>query len=355
VSAEEADEGIYEGSTLEELRRAMEDKPFTEDGHLVVERLPRNPFIDINYVGSRLWSPRRGHFQFNRKLLERQSHRILEDRRDTFERSPRKGIHPNGICFIGEWEIDVDTGLTGYFAAGAKGLFVGRAAMMDNVVLKAPGVHRAAGFAGKILPTMDPSERVRTANFVMIDTFFGRDQYYLESSPTNNPSITELGLMGTIRTGSTGVVKLLRILELGGVLGSADIAPTYRPLGQISHLGLSSRTPARTPVWMRISYVAGVEPAQRYPDFRQELWETLRLAGSLVFSIEVSKHVVEDAPDAAEFLSRANLKETIASTPDFAWLPIGRITLREPFLSEGADHRVRFHHDRVLEPSYEQG
>ncbi len=356
MSTEEPADGLYEGSTLDEVREALEFNPYTHDGELIVERLPHYAFADINYLGSRLWGPKREHYRFARRLMERQSQRILEDQRDTFERSPRKVIHPNGMGLIGEWEIDVDTGLTGYFAQGAKGLFVGRASMIDGVVVKGPGVHRTVGFAGKILPTMDPSERVRTANFVMIDTFLGRDRYYLESSPTNNPSITDLGFLGSVRTGATGAMKLIRMLEARGVFGRADTAAMYRPLGQISHVGLSPQAASRTPVWMRIHHVAGAEPAKRHPDFRQELWETLRSQGTLVFAIQISEHLVEDAaPNAAEYLAQVNLQKTIASTPGFAWRSIGRITLREAFLSEGADHRLRFHHDRVLEPSYEQG
>lgn len=337
----------YHGSSFDQMLEVLRDSPYTKNGRLEPGSLPDYALIDINYVLSRIPNCLLSHFRKTRSELESHSRRVLHDRRDFFADKPPKPVHTNGIAFTGEWIIDHDTGLTGYFAGGSRGLFMGRLSIMNGILRRGPGTKRSIGFAGKVYPTLNSAAVVRPANFVLMETFFGNDAYFLEIPLTNNPTLT---LQGPLDFCVEGLWKgkIFGLAEANAVFKSLDPGQRLRPMDEISRLGLLDGAPSRTPVWMRLEYAGGRDSIVRRDDFREELWETWRARGELVYSITVSIQLIEDAPDRVAYLSKADLAETRESGVKFDWIKIGRIVLKEGFLSEGADHRTRFHHPVVV-------
>jgi len=95
-----------------------------------------------------------------------------------------KLLHPNGVCLSGTWEITEPSNYTGYFAQGKQGLIIGRAS--TTLTNTKEGRNRGFGFAGKLYPTMDPSETAKTANFFLIDVLFGTHaKHYLDVALTS--------------------------------------------------------------------------------------------------------------------------------------------------------------------------
>src|SRR5262249_52350415 len=107
----------------------------------------------------------------------------------------RKLLHSVGICFFGRWRITEKTDFTGCFRTGTAHLIIVRCSTLLSHTHH--GERRGFGLAGKIFPTKDPNELVRTANFVTIDNLGGTfAQRFTDVALTNEPPLgPNLGLL----------------------------------------------------------------------------------------------------------------------------------------------------------------
>lgn len=238
--------------------------------------------------------------------------RTTTEKEDFYPRL-EKLLHSNGICFTGSWEITERSPYTGYFETGRRALFVGRASAASSETRR--GEKRGFGFAGKLFPTEDPSQVVKTGNFFAVDVLMGREtEHFVDTAMTNEPEIgfnwSLLGLM----------------LKIKSALSKADENPGFRPLTPISRLGLDAREADRTPRWMRIRAAKGTRRADEI-DFRDEL--------------DFARH----HPDGIEL--EVHVSETTQDPRSKDWRRIGRIRLRESIVSYGCDRQLHFAHPRL--------
>lgn len=236
----------------------------------------------------------------------------LSDKVDYYPRL-EKLVHPNGICFSGVWTITASNPYSGYFQKGSKALFIGRASAALSETER--GEKRGFGFAGKIFPTMNPKENVKTANFFLVDVLMGADRdRYLDVKMTNKP---KLGFR----------VSLLKMaLEVMRVFKQVDSDPSYRPVYPISELGLQKGDKAVTPVYMMLEADKSVARNDD-ADFRDELSIRKNHAEGLKFNILVND--VSENQDSE------------------AWKKIGQIELDESTVSHGCDRRLHFSHPKM--------
>jgi hypothetical protein len=244
-------------------------------------------------------------------ILDR-AKKTLKDTDDYYVRLD-KLVHPNGACFTGVWSITEKTGYSGYFQEGAKGLFLGRASTALTETER--GDPRGFAFAGKIFPTMDKEEKVKTANFFLVDVLMGvQKDRFLDASMTNNPSLGfRFSILGM-------ALKLMKAFK------AADSDPTYRPLYPISELGLANSAKAKTPKFMMFKADKSIARNDD-TDFRDELSIRKNHPNGLKFNIYVNDTTKEQ--EAKE------------------WKKIGSIQLDESTTSYGCDKRLHFAHPRM--------
>ena len=254
-----------------------------------------------------------------RKVVSRGKNIILGDATRTLDERANvlqpfdKLAHPNGICFKGVWKIDVDNKYSGYFKKNSKALIIARAsAAMSNTKR---GTIRSFGLAGKLFPTMNPSEVLQenTANFFLIDDLGGtRAEHYTDVTMTNEPEVS---------INSEVIKSFLYVLKLARTFSQVDKNPGVRQVYEISELGESDKTKVVTPRWMKVEAKQGQTVEAN--DFRDEL----RTTGSekLIFVISVASE---------------KIKEKIQ------WLTIGTISLNSSVISKSCDHRLHFHHPK---------
>jgi hypothetical protein len=252
-------------------------------------------------------------------LLE-SSKRTIADKRDLLPYFD-KVLHPNGICFAGEWVITEANPYSGYFKQGSRGLIVARASAALSETKH--GELRAWGFAGKIFPTEDPAKVVKTANFFTIENLGGTLHDFLDAENTND----------IINVAATPV-----LVKNAGVaaavttdfnLADPQLDPTLiavRQLYPISELGESDPAKVKTPRWMRIMG-SPETPRVVADDFRDELRVGNFLPGTLRFDIAVS-----------DVGSRLGPR---------VWTTIGYIELDEDALTASCDHRLHFSHPKT--------
>ena len=247
------------------------------------------------------------------------SKRTLADRRDLLPRFD-KLLHPNGVCLKGVWRITESTPYSGYFAQGSEALFIGRAS--TALTETRAGHYRAFGLAGKLFPTMDPSERVPTANFFTIEDLGGTlTDHFLDAGNTND--IIHI----TVRPSSVfnGVLALVVANAFMRADRTFDVTQTLiRQLYPISTIGVSSPDDARTPTWMMITGAANVARVDA-EDFRDEL-DIAGYPGGLSFEIWL-----------ADRGTRLGDKD---------WQLAGRIDISDTAASDSCDHRLHFSHPR---------
>jgi hypothetical protein len=247
---------------------------------------------------------------------------ILQDsRRRVIEQADivpyfQKLVHPNGIAMTGTWNITETSPYSGYFRHGAKGLIVVRCSTLLSQTNQ--GEHRGFGFAGKIFPTMDPNEMVKTGSFVTIDVLAGTlARYYTDVALTNAPAIG---------------FNLELITLLGALIGGtaafilADLNPISRPIYPVAELGLRQGEAVKCPKWMMIRASPGTPHVDR-ADFRDELDLRNYPSHKLRFDISV-------AADRLPTLERD-------------WRHLGHIELTESVASASCDHRLVFKHPKL--------
>jgi hypothetical protein len=237
--------------------------------------------------------------------------RAVDDPADWAPRLP-KLVHTTGICFTGEWAIDADSLYTGAFRKGFHGLFIGRASSANGKTVA--GKKRPFGFAGKIFPTLDPEERVRTFNFVTIDNLGGtRARHFLDVRMTNEPRA------GFAITPVTSLAILF-------AFKAADRDIFMRPIENLSMAGEDEFAPGIAPRWLRLRAAEGM-PRVDEADFRHEL-DIRHYPRGLRLEIAVS--ATTKNPDL-----------------DGEWLRLGEIRLRESAVSYACDRQLRFAHSKV--------
>ena len=244
-------------------------------------------------------------------LLNR-AQRTHIDKDDTYPRL-EKLVHPNGACFTGVWSITENNPYSGYFKAGSKGLFIGRASTALTETER--GDPRGFAFAGKIFPTMNPDKKVTTANFFTADVLMGtqRDRY-LDVKMTNSPDIG-------FRFSVIGMA-----LQIVNTFKGVDKEPNFRPLYPISELGLKADELVKTPKFIMIETDKSVERNDD-TDFRDEVNIRKNHAQGIIFNILVND--VSRDQDSRE------------------WKKIGTIKANESTVSYGCDRQLHFAHPKM--------
>lgn len=293
-------DSTYEGSTFDDVWTEVASDPYAELPHYTVT-----------------WSSFFSGF-FHNDLLE-DSRRTLDSSADLMP-AQKKLLHPNGICLQGTWTITEDTPYSGYFAPGSQGLFIGRASTALSETEQ--GQYRAFGVAGKLFPTMDPNEQVRTANFFTIEDLGGTDtDHFLDAGNTNDiinitirPSLVFKGLLAAT------VAQAFMTAE-----GTLDVTKTLiRQLYPISTIGVTDHSQLQTPRWLMITGSADTERVDAV-DFRDELR-------------------IENYPDGLAFEIHVASEGTRLGSKE--WTQIGRIEITDTAVSASCDRRLHFAHPR---------
>lgn len=297
----------YQGSSFAEVMDILSDKNFhprtdieaKEFSLYQKEVLPQYP-VNSKSV-----------FAGGSAPLVRDAKRTVSERFDYYDRLPKK-LHPNGVCVAGNWKITKDTPYSGYLATGSQGLFVGRISVaMEDTTSADP---RGFGFAGKVFPTVNENEVVKTGNFFTVDVLMGTDlAHVLDAKTTNEP---ETGF----RFSLIGLG-----LKIASALKSADENPGFRPLSQVASLGTSGAV--KQPRWIRLSANSEVR-RNNEADFRKEVLKALNENKVVTYSIEVSN-------------------TTKDRTAKQGWEKVGEIELNQSVVSYGCDRRLHFAHPKL--------
>lgn len=286
----------YQGSTFKEVRDQVFSDPY--------ESLPKLPVTKITVF--RMFKP-------FKNLLKAAAKRTMREEGDILPHF-NKLIHSNGVGYSGTWNVTEDNPYTGLFKQGTKVLMVARASCILTETTK--GAHRGFGFAGKIFPTSDPNEKVKTANLLLLNSFVGTpDRYFSDVEISNNPVI---GF-------GWNLAKYFGVLAT--TLFSfpwADSHLTYRSLYQLARVGVDEDEIVKSPTWLMVK--ARDNRLQDFDDFRREIVVENRNDGRFILDV---------------FTSESTNKK------DRQWQPLGYIDLDESIMSESTDHRLHFHHMKL--------
>jgi len=309
LAAAPADVNQYSGSSFNDVWNVITgaDKFLPKDQDGLAEfsiyqagRLPKFPVTSASI------------FSKDKAGLEKDARRTLNERFDYYDRIPKK-LHPNGVCVAGEWTIFSPTNYSGYLANGSKGLFIGRisTAMGETEA----GHDRGFGFAGKVFPTLNPNEAVKTGNFFTVDVLLGTNApHVLDLKTTNQPAIGfNLSLFGLM-------------IKISSALSKGDEDPTFRPLTDVANLKHDDSM-ARQPKWIRLG-VSGNIIKNNEKDLRNEVLKALEENSEVKYSIEVSD-------------TTHDREATIG------WTKIGEIKLTQAVASYGCDRRLHFAHPKL--------
>ena len=153
----------YTGSTFQEVQDAVMAEPYYGSIWGEAGQKPM-PFYPTTFD-----SVAQGLFSLSKRFLFMDATaRTIASHADLRWGGPEKRgvqrmVHPNGICLSGIWQIDEDSGYTGFFAKGAKGLVIGR---YSSGLSALRGDARTLSMVGKLFPTTNPLEKHRTASFI---------------------------------------------------------------------------------------------------------------------------------------------------------------------------------------------
>ena len=298
----------YNGSSFNEVWNVINDVGFApksdiekEEFNVYTEFLPQYP-VNMSSI-----------FAGGSGDLERDAIRTVNQRFDYYDRLPKK-LHSNGVCVSGEWIIKKSTPFTGMLATGAKGLFVGRISVsLGNTT---SDDQRGFGFAGKVFPTMDPNQVVKSGNFFTVDVLMGTMlDHVLDAQTTNEPETGfKLSLIGVG-------------LRIAAALKKADDNPSFRPLTQVVNANKADDVEAVQPHWIRLK-ASGNLKRNDEPDFRNEIIQALDDNKTLKYFIEVSDETKDR--EATE-----------------GWTRVGEINLDKAVISYGCDRRLHFAHPKL--------
>lgn len=245
-------------------------------------------------------------------LIERSALRTLNDENDLLSRF-NKLAHPNGVCLKGNWMISEKTNYSGLFKKNSEAIIIARASVALSETES--GSLRGMGFAGKLFPTANESEKVKTANFFLIDDLGGtKAAHYTDVEMTNEPKVS---------TTFAVLANLKYAFELARTFKKVDENPTKRQVYEIAEATREKTEKLKSPKWMMIKASAEQFKLDE-ADFRNEINLTLS-RGSLSFDIFTAES--------------ANGKQK-------NWQKIGRIVFDESIASDSCDHKLHFHHPK---------
>lgn len=285
--------GTYEGSTFQEVRDVIFSDPYDT-----------YPHEKANI---------RSMFKGLTNLMVRDCQAILADRNDIVPWY-QKLVHSTGICLTGTWEITEDSDYTGVFKPGTEALIIVRCSSLLGRSRRTRSIRRGFAFAGKIFPTMDPHEKVKTANVIAIDALGGTRAYrFTDEKLSNEPAV---GANLTLLRFPLAAINALYAFT------STTNVPMYRPLTALGEAGLAEGEVAKTPRWLQIEHAPGNGKSDA-SDLRDELNVKNYDGGVLRFLVSVAEEEKK-----GERLYRK----------------IGEIALDESVVSDSGDHRIRFWH-----------
>jgi hypothetical protein len=239
-------------------------------------------------------------------------------------------VHPNGVCLIGRWTIDQETGYSGYFQKGSTALVIARYSTCCTETRR--GQTRSLSMVGKLYPTTDPDhlEPLRTANFITQEDIGGDKTAFINDAELRNAPDTTVSRRGA------GAVLLIAV---GMVFRRVDDRPTIRQLYPIAELGKPGGQPTRAPEFMRL-LVAPDQPriGGAALDFRDEVLAQIFDRGdpvpkrTLTFTIEVTDEGVTTGSAARE---RRTFKN---------WRRIGSMVFDNAVASYNGDFVIHFNH-----------
>jgi hypothetical protein len=245
-------------------------------------------------------------------LIERSANRTLNDQNDIIPYF-NKLAHPNGLCLKGFWQINKENTYSGLFKMNSQAIIIARASVALNETER--GNYRGFGLAGKIFPTMDDNQIVKTANFFVVDDLGGTKlPHYTDSKMTNEPSVSV----------TTAAIKLARYAAtVAATFSKVDMNPGKRQVYEIAEANRQSYEPLKVPKWMMISANPNQKKVDEW-DFRDEL-SIDNNNGRLEFDISVASN---------DKYGRKN------------WEKIGSIVFYESIASLACDHQLHFHHPK---------
>jgi hypothetical protein len=318
----------FAGSRFGEVRDAIFANPYQrvwgEDG------APALPRYQVT-LGSVL----RGVLTFGKRYPFLQAARRAVDSQADLRWGPdRKGyrrlLHPNAVCLTGTWEITGDSGHTGFFRQGSRGLVVGRYSTCCTETRS--GHTRSLALVGRIYPTTDPEhvQPLATANFITQQDLGGDHSRSINEAMLQNAPETRSWRRG---------LGIPTFLVTGAVFLRSDKQPSIRQLYQIAELGKPPGEPTRAPEFMRLS-VAPSQPDLAAPglDFRDEILAQIFDRGdpvpkrTLTFRIETSDLGVTSGTPAYQRRLISN------------WREIGKITFDNAVASYNGDFVLHFNH-----------
>jgi hypothetical protein len=312
----------YTGSTFSAAWDAIELPPAG------AESLPDEARDDLSAYGTpeRPALPAYGFSIFSlwNGAMTAAANRTLSDQAD-YRPYFQKLVHANGICFKGTWEATAASKYTGYFAQGAKGLFIGR--ISTATPQTTADKDRAFGFAGKIFPTMDPERATKTANFFTVDELTSRaTSRFADTELTNEPALHMEKLDGFLNTATRAGFERLQ-----AIFRDADAPEGIRPTYQIARLGLAPGEKPVAPRWIKVRLARrSINPSARDADFRNEL-APARYPNGLIFEVLASD-------------------QTKVAEEEEKWKAIGVINADPAVVSFGCDRRAHFAHPRFIDP-----
>jgi hypothetical protein len=322
------EDAVYTGATFDEVRRAVIERTRYYDiwpGPGLV-KFPNYPLRLRDLLRRFVW-PRPYPF---RQAAERTVDSRADLRWGPDGKGVRRLLHPNGLCLTGEWQITVaETGYTGYFAPGKRGLVIARYSVGGEPYRGRP---RSLSLVGKVYPTLDRDDprKFVPAAFITQEDFGGSGVANFYDAPLLNAPDTHAW-----RRGLT-VFAMLAVTGL--VFRRTDTNPTFRQLHEIAELEKLPDQPTRAPEFMRLLVEGGRAVAGDRLDFRDEVIAQMYEPAvrdpqrELVFRIETSDDGYTRGP---LFYQRRFVSN---------WKPIGRIVFREATASYNGDFVIHFHH-----------
>ncbi|MCH9699608.1 MAG: hypothetical protein K0U68_16035 [Gammaproteobacteria bacterium] len=298
----------------------------------------------------------------NKNAFLRASSRTLDTPHDYATNDWDRYVHPNGICVAGKWVINQQTSisgdysrsLSGYFAKGSTGLIIARISTEGASVSNRET--KSLSLVGKIYPTLDKNETVKTANFITQDDLGGRSPSdgidgVLTIADVTMRNAPDVSVSKRIESG--GTAGFLSFIATKKVFEQVDLETTIRQLYQISEAGLKPDTKGTAPIFMEIRY-SGQRPDfandPKLDDFRDWIKHHIQNYKPLVFDIAVSNKGTIKKPAKSEDTktsSFGNEKQRIkaVAVQGLEWSsPIGRMVFDQVIASSGCDHRIHFQH-----------
>lgn len=323
------DDREYTGSTFREVRDAV----FEETRYYDAWPGPGQARLPVYPLGLR--DLIRRFFRRGRYPFRQAADRTVDSRADLRWGPDRKGarrlLHPNGVCLTGTWEITApETGYTGYFKPGSKGLVIARYSVGGGVLR---GDKRSLSMVGKVYPTLNPDERCVPAGFITQEDFGGPGAAFINDAELRNAPDTHAW--------RRGVVVFAMLAVTGLVFRRADVNPTFRQLHEIAELGKPPTEPTLAPEFLRLM-VDKDQPKIGQPgdrlDFRDEILSQLYDPGERA----ASRKLVFDIAVSDNGKTRGPLFWQVRTITD--WRSIGKLTFTEAATSYNGDFVIHFHH-----------